>query len=383
MESLREHDVSALLDFLRTLYALRDLRSFRSHVISAVPKLVRSEITTYNEVNCAKRQNATVSDPRDALDFPDSHRIFNQHIAEHPLIGHYARSGDPRVVKMSDFLTRGKFHSVGLYTDFYRRVGVEYQMALMLPAAPPLVIGIALNRGRPDFTEHERLLLNLIRPHLVQAYENATAVTTMAEKSAAGMNAVDHLGRAAIVVTRHGRVRLISTVADQLFARYFGSRRTGGLPECIKSWMEHQYSLLASMKPPVPLIVNREKERLIVRMLSDCDQVLLHLTEQVTAICPQALQAQGLTTRESEVLAWVARGKTNSEVATILSVRLRTVKKHMERIFQKLGVESRTAAAVRVWESHGLKDPSDQSLGVEHFISCARCGAHVHAKACA
>jgi len=383
MESLGEHDVSALLDFLRTLYALRDLRSFRSHVISAVPKLVRSEITTYNEVNCAKRQNATVSDPPDALDFPDSHRIFNQHIPEHPLIGHYARSGDPRVLKMSDFLTRGKFHGVGLYTDFYRRVGVEYQMALMLPAAPPLVIGIALNRGHPDFTEHERLLLNLIRPHLVQAYENATAVTTMAEESAAGMNAMDHLGRAAIVLTRHGRVRLISTVADQLFAKYFGSRRTGGLPDCIKSWMEHQYSLLASMKPPVPLIVNREKERLIVRMLSDCDQVLLHLTEQVTAICPQALQAQGLTTREAEVLAWVARGKTNSEVATILSVRLRTVKKHMERIFQKLGVESRTAAAVRVWESHGLKDPSDQSLGEEHFISCARCGTHVHTRACA
>jgi DNA-binding CsgD family transcriptional regulator len=382
MESLREHDVFALLDFLRTLYALRDLRSFRSHVISAVPKLVRSEITTYNEVNCAKRQNATVSDPPDALDFPDSHRIFNQHIPEHPLIGHYARSGDPRVLKMSDFMTRRKFHSVGLYADFFRHVGVEHQIALMLPAVPPLVIGIALNRGRPDFTERERLLLNLIRPHLVQAYKTATAVTTMAEESAA-MNAMEHFGRAAIVMTRGGRVRLISTVADQLFTKYFGSRRTDGLPDCIKGWMEHQYSLVASMKPPVPLIVNRGEERLIVRMLPDCDQVLLLLTEQATAICSRALQAQGLTTREAEVLAWVARGKTNSEVATILSVRLRTVKKHMERIFQKLGVESRTAAAVRVWESHGLKDPSDQSLGEEHFISCARCGAHVRTKACA
>jgi len=287
-------------------------------------------------------------------------------------------------LKMSDFLTRRKFHSVGLYTDFYRRVGVEHQMALMLPAAPPLVIGIALNRGRPDFTEHERLLLNLIRPHLVQAYENATAVTTMVEESAAAMNAIEHFGRGVIVLTRGGRVMLISTVADQLFAKYFGSRRTGGLPDPIKRWMEHHYSLLASMKPPVPLIVNnRGEERLVVRMLPDCDQVLLHLTEQVTTICPKALQAQGLTTREAEVLAWVARGKTNSEVATILSVRLRTVKKHMERIFQKLGVESRTAAAVRFWESHGLKDPSDQSLAEEHFISCARRGTQVHTKACA
>jgi DNA-binding CsgD family transcriptional regulator len=362
MESLRERDVSALLDFLPTLYALRDLRTFRSHVISAVPKLVRSEITSYNEVNCESQQNVTASEPHDALDFPDSHRIFNQHIPEHPLIGHYARTGDSRVLKISDFLTQRKFHAAGLYTDFYRRVGVEHQMAAMLPAAPPLVIGIALNRGRPDFTERERLLLNLIHPHLVQAYENATAVTTMVEASAAGTNATEEdLGRAVIVLTRDGHVRLSTTIADQLFTKYFGSRRTGDLPDGIRNWMEHQCSLLARVKPPVPLIVNRGEERLIVRMLPDCDQVLLHLTEQLTAIRSQVLQAQGLTTREAEVLTWVARGKTNSEIASILSVRLRTVKKHMERIFQKLGVESRTAAAVRVWESHGLKDPPDRN----------------------
>ena len=136
------------------------------------------------------------------------------------------------------------------------------------------------------------------------------------------------------------------------------------------------------MKPPVPLTVDRGQERLTVRMLPDCDQVLLHLSEQVTAIRPQGLQAQGLTMREAEVLTWVARGKTNAEVASILSVRLRTVKKHMERVFQKLGVESRTAAAFRVWERHGLKDPLDVNVEEEHFISCAQLGAHLHRKAC-
>jgi DNA-binding CsgD family transcriptional regulator len=362
MEALREHEFSALLDFLRTLYVLRNLPAFRSHVISALPKLVRSEITTYNEVNCDSQQNALVCEPPSALDFPDSHRIFAQRIPEHPLISHYARSGDPQVLKMSDFLARRKFHSLGLYTDFYRHVGVEHQMALTLPAAAPLVIGIALNRGCPDFTERERLLLNLIRPHLAQAYENATAVTTMVEQSTAALHAMEHFGRAVIALTRDGRVNLISTVADQLFTKYFGSRRTGGLPDPIRGWMEHQHSLLASMKPPAPLIVNKGTERLLVRMLPDCGRILLHLTEQSAAICPHALQAQGLTRREAEVLAWVARGKTNSDVATILGMRLRTVKKHMERVFQKLGVESRTAAALRVWESHHLKEPSAQRL---------------------
>ena len=52
-----------------------------------------------------------------------------------------------------------------------------------------------------------------------------------------------------------------------------------------------------------------------------------------------------LTHRERQVLAWVAEGKTNAEVGEILNTRKRTVAKHLEHIFEKLGVERRTAAA--------------------------------------
>lgn len=62
------------------------------------------------------------------------------------------------------------------------------------------------------------------------------------------------------------------------------------------------------------------------------------------------LRNEGLTRRETEVLAWVAQGKTNCEVATILGASPRTVQKHLEHIFQKLGVETRTAAAVWAWQ---------------------------------
>jgi DNA-binding NarL/FixJ family response regulator len=60
---------------------------------------------------------------------------------------------------------------------------------------------------------------------------------------------------------------------------------------------------------------------------------------------PKPLQALGLTPREAEVLLWVAQGKTNPEVAVILGIRHRTVKKHLEHVFAKLGVETRTAAS--------------------------------------
>jgi DNA-binding CsgD family transcriptional regulator len=58
-----------------------------------------------------------------------------------------------------------------------------------------------------------------------------------------------------------------------------------------------------------------------------------------------ALQSLPITRREAEVLAYVAMGKTNPEIAIILGISRLTVKKHLEHIFQSLGVETRTAAA--------------------------------------
>ena len=57
--------------------------------------------------------------------------------------------------------------------------------------------------------------------------------------------------------------------------------------------------------------------------------------------------AVGLTAREREVLAWVARGKTNPEIARLLWLAPSTVGKHLENVYAKLGVKTRTAAVAR------------------------------------
>jgi len=57
------------------------------------------------------------------------------------------------------------------------------------------------------------------------------------------------------------------------------------------------------------------------------------------------LSHAALTPRETEVLTWLARGKTNRDIAEILGMSHRTVNKHLEHIFEKLGVETRAAAA--------------------------------------
>lgn len=75
-------------------------------------------------------------------------------------------------------------------------------------------------------------------------------------------------------------------------------------------------------------------------------------TEEIFApITAEQLISLGLSKRESEVLAWVGQGKTNKEIGHLLGCSHRTVQKHLERIYIKLGVENRTAAAILATEA--------------------------------
>jgi DNA-binding NarL/FixJ family response regulator len=72
---------------------------------------------------------------------------------------------------------------------------------------------------------------------------------------------------------------------------------------------------------------------------------------------PSRLSTASLTPREAEVLSWIAKGKTNRDVGEILAMSPRTVNKHLEHVFEKLGVETRAAAAALasqgVWSKPG------------------------------
>jgi DNA-binding NarL/FixJ family response regulator len=65
---------------------------------------------------------------------------------------------------------------------------------------------------------------------------------------------------------------------------------------------------------------------------------------------PKPLESMGLTPREAEVLLWVAQGKSNGEIAIILGATENTIKKHLQNIFEKLGLDTRNAATVRALE---------------------------------
>ena len=80
------------------------------------------------------------------------------------------------------------------------------------------------------------------------------------------------------------------------------------------------------------------------------DWQMLVLEERGSPPGPASLVALGLTAREAEVLYWIAQGKSNPDIAVILGANVRTVHKHVEHIFQKLGVETRNAAMLAALE---------------------------------
>lgn len=124
MLRLRQHDLRALLEFLRQTYAVQSLDSFRTHVLSGLKQLVPSDITAYNEVNLRTQHNEVVYDRPGAMSLPDGEQIFDRYIPEHPLIEYSKRRRGHGPVKISDFLSEAQFHRLGLYSEFFRLIGV-------------------------------------------------------------------------------------------------------------------------------------------------------------------------------------------------------------------------------------------------------------------
>jgi DNA-binding CsgD family transcriptional regulator len=316
-----------------------------------VPELIATDIASFNEVDPVTGRSRTAVTPAGADRFPGSEEIFERHVREHPYVVCWERFGDGRAHRVSDFLASDRFRSLPIYTDYYRRIGTEHQLAIALPGSAPWVRGIALSRGSRDYSERERSLLTALGPHMVQAYRNAELLTRARAAAAAAGGAPSPGDVEVVLLSPTGGVHFATPRARHWFASYFGgsSARDARLPCALAEWVRAQQSVLGLGPgvPParLPLMRRREQGRLEIRLVDEWGQQALLMRERRGEVTPRALEALGLSPREAQVLTWVREGKTNGEIATILDMRPRTVAKHLERVFRKLGVETRTAAA--------------------------------------
>lgn len=181
MERLRHRDLESSLSYLRELYTQRDPASFKRHVLETITSLVPSELTTYNELDLRTSKNVWEWEPTPS-DFAELTEVFSVFMDENPCVAYYRRTGDGRATKLSDFLTQRELRGLGYYSDYLRKVGLEHRMSIVIPKPPHSVIALAFGRSGRDFSERDRRMLDLLRPHLTQAYDNAAALARLQEE---------------------------------------------------------------------------------------------------------------------------------------------------------------------------------------------------------
>jgi DNA-binding NarL/FixJ family response regulator len=158
----------------------------------------------------------------------------------------------------------------------------------------------------PELVAHVRTHLGLRA--LQRSLEEELALRIDAENQLS-----QSLDRAVVLMDGGGRIVFTTRFAENLLHKHVAGYEPGMLPAALKA---------------------------------GDDLVTLVLEERDASVGPTALRRLGVSPREAEVLYWIAEGKGNAEIAIILGTSLRTVEKHVERIFDKLGVDSRVAAAV-------------------------------------
>ena len=142
-----------------------------------VHRLIGCDQACYNDIDLGSGEYRVLVDPEDGGRSAMA-PAFGAYVHQHPVIAHIAATGDSRSHLITDFIRPVEFRRLGLYGEFFGPLGLESQLSTtLLPPPATSLIGLSLDRGRPDFSENDRMLLDLLRPHLVVAHQNALRYT--------------------------------------------------------------------------------------------------------------------------------------------------------------------------------------------------------------
>lgn len=276
-------------------------------VTAGVARLIPCDRAVWNEVDPVARRVMLVG-------HPDTPAALQRHLDQHPIARHMAATGSGAAIRFSDLISRRAYRSLDLYLDYYRDEGVEFVLAAAA-SVTPVEVGVSLRRQHRDFSEDERALLDVLRPQLAAAH-----------RAVARAEALEHLldedGRG-VLLTEGGRIVHATPLGRRLLAAWFG----GELPEHV--------DVACLTRDGLRLDVQRSNGTIL-------------LSERRERPDSQRVRALGLSDREAEVAALAGEGLTDAEIAAQLYLSPRTVQKHLQHVFDKLGVRTRSAAAQRV-----------------------------------
>jgi DNA-binding CsgD family transcriptional regulator len=326
-----------LLDVVAELHHLDDSLAFPPRLLARLRRLIPSDEVGYGDVDpSAQRSRVHVWNHVDGdegvaagdewWESPGNRERWWRVRNTNPICAYWLSSDDwTTPCKVSDFATLRQFRRTPIYDEFIRGLA-DYLLAVALPTEPTRQRCFTFARLGRDFDERDRLVLRLLQPHLAARAEAVAAAADAAEALAAVENGGGRDGDLVVLCSSGGVIEHASPASRALLARYLGVE-DGALPA----------GLLARRE----FFATRDGARLHLRVTRAAGVHVVFLDER-------DIRVEKLTAREREILGHVARGLQNDAIALDLGIAPATVAKHLERVYRKLGVPNRTAAAALV-----------------------------------
>lgn len=356
MLHFRNQDWKDLFSAINILNSDIDPATLGERAISAVKLLISSEMMAFD---CFRPDDFSVAwiTPTDAIS-PEDVDVFLEFAHEHPLIEATVVDKRPDAIRVTDLIPKQQFNESGLYNEFYRRIRITDTMAVSLPISSDLTMTNSLYRSGRNFSERDCLILTLLSGHLRSAIINTKKFEFIQQSETRLERTLEKKSCGVCTLNLANQIIYESNFARKLMQKYFVNEKAtlGRLPDSIVRWVEQQRGKEAQKEkvspPPQLLLVEKEHEKLEIRLMytAHTKEITL-LFEETSLPSPKMLGHLGLTKREAEILFWVSAGKTDKDIAEMLFISPRTVNKHTEKIYVKLGVENRTSAMLRAMES--------------------------------
>jgi DNA-binding CsgD family transcriptional regulator len=345
--------------------------------VAELPRLVDSELTTLSVCDLTTGRRRVTGAPGPKLS-ASAIAAFDRHFFAHPLVRFHSSHHDGGAHRISDSMGGAAFRATPLYNEYYRSIGIDHALAVPLYVDNETLVSFVLNRTRRDFTDDEVALFDQVRGWLGAMYRNALALRRATEAIEQLRAIAEGEDWAVVRLDGRRRIRELAPHAEAMLARACrGTKLRAGamLPAVIDAWLTDVAGRNVPRLALSPLSLAGPHGQVTVRAMPELagDAAWLLLVRGGIGKCGKcekygergdagergatasAGNADGLTVREREILQWVGAGKTDRQVAGIVGLSHRTVQKHLEHIYVKLGVENRTAAVMRA----AARQPAD------------------------
>jgi len=352
-------DLAAVLGFLEDARSVSGTAPFTRHLVDRLTDVVGCEYARYKEIDFARRveiAHVPCSAEIDAFgaDLVEMTAADWNTVRFDPC--YRATFSEPSGIFIaSDLASRSSESSQavnGWQSEFDRWDLVD---RMWIQIGGPSWAGIAFDSGERAFGERERELACILQPHLREIWRNAS----VRRRLRAALSALDHeQDTGVILLDDAGRIEYASGSAQRILSDHFDMPAMA-LPDNIAGWRTDADEAL---------VVATEDSTIVVEASGDGSALLL--SEQPPGVGM-------LTARERDVMRCVEEGLSNPEIARRLWIEPTTVRKHLEHVFDKLGVRSRTAALMKL---HGVTKPKraevarGRSSSSDHAHDRARAG---------